>query len=599
MSIVKNLFLWVLKIFQNAINVVFTLMALVILLAVLSGVMAALTQKGLPAGTVLTLDARGGFSDQPAIAGFPGFGGAPPSVVETVLALDRAENDDRVAGLYMRIGGGGIPYAAAQELRQSIAAFRAAGKFVIVHAQSFSSNGLTDYYLASAADEIWLQPGTEVNMAGVASATLFMRGLFDKIEAKPQIEQRYEFKNAANVYTESDYTNAHREATTRLMQSLYDTATAETAASRGMSTDQFIALLNGAPHLSAEALANKLVDHLGFDDDAEKAATDRAGTEEEPVALATYYMDEGGSRYTVPFGADATIALVLGEGAIVDGSGASDPFGGESMMGGDSIAQAIRDATEDEDVKAILFRVSSPGGSAIASDQILDAIRKAQAAGKPVVVSMGTVAASGGYYVSLSADKIYAQPTTITGSIGVLSGKLAIGDSYALVGLNYRTLSVGGPLATMNLDGQPYTEEQLAALRKQVDQIYRDFTGKVAEGRKLPIEKVLEIARGRVWTGTDAKERGLVDEFGGLRDSLAAARQLAGIADDAKLNVKVYPAPKTPFEAFAAFFGGAHTAVYVLAALEPLIDSDAGKALMGLVREEEEPAMRMTPIMVR
>jgi protease-4 len=251
-------------------------------------------------------------------------------------------------------------------------------------------------------------------------------------------------------------------------------------------------------------------------------------------------------------------------------------------MGGDTIAKAIRDATEDSDVKAILFRVNSPGGSALASDQILQAVKKAQKAGKKVVVSMGDVAASGGYYVSLSADKIFAHETTITGSIGVLSGKIVTAGSWALLGIDLRPLGVGTN-ALMDSSVTPFTPEQWAAFNKGVDQIYEDFTAKVAAGRKMPIEKVREIAKGRVWSGTDAKERGLVDEFGGFRAALEATKALAGIPADSEINLKSYPKPKSPFEEIAEMFGTTAEVVRTVALMGELMEAEPVADFMKLI----------------
>jgi protease-4 len=291
-----------------------------------------------------------------------------------------------------------------------------------------------------------------------------------------------------------------------------------------------------------------------------------------------------------------TIAFIHGEGTINDGKSESSPFGGATSMGGDTIAQAFRDATDDKDVKAILFRVNSPGGSALASDQILDAIKKAQKAGKKVIVSMADVAASGGYYVSLSADKIFAHTTTITGSIGVLSGKIIDVNSWALIGINLRPIGVGQN-ALMQSSLQPFTPEQWVIFNRGIDQIYNDFTAKVATGRRMPIEKVREIAKGRVWTGADAKPRGLVDEFGGFRAALEATKAMAGIPADTEINLKSFPAPKSPFEEIAEAFGTSVQMVRTVAVLGELVDSRPFAELMEIFvandNESRSPQARM------
>jgi protease-4 len=517
---------------------------------------------------VLTLDMRNGLPDQRPNNPFVEQHSVA-SLIDAVTALAKAENDDHVKGLYMRVGGGGISSSEAQELRAALKSFKAKGKFVIAHAQAFYTTGMGDYLLASMADEIWLQPVSEMKTAGVSSTSVFLKGLLDKIEAKPEFEQRYEYKNAANMFTQTDFTPAHREASTRLIQSVFESATAQIAASRKRTPEEITALINGAPYLTQQAIDKKLIDKQGYDDEAEHAALARAGDKAELKTLSEYFKMSGSpwEGYGRP-----TIALIQGDGQINDGASESS-FGGTSSIGGDTISKAFRDATEDDNVKAILFRVNSPGGSALASDQILDSIKKAQKAGKKVIVSMGDVAASGGYYVSLSADKIFAHETTITGSIGVLSGKIVTSGSWALLGVNLRPIGVGTN-ALFDSAVQPFTPEQLVIFNKGLDQIYEDFTAKVAAGRKLPLEKVREIAKGRVWSGADAKPRGLVDEFGGFRAALEETKKLAGIPADSEINLKRFPAPKNPFEEIADAFGTSVEVVRTMALVGKVMDSE-------------------------
>ncbi|MBL8779818.1 MAG: S49 family peptidase, partial [Alphaproteobacteria bacterium] len=423
---------WFLARLKGIFNLFASIIIFFVLLFAISAVIGAFTQTKLPGELVLTMDLRKGlpdkrpsnpFADQRSVG----------SLIDAVTALAQAESDDRVKGAFIRVGGGGMSSADAQELRDALKAFRAKGKFVVAHAQAFYSTGMGDYFLATAADEIWLQPVSEMNTAGVSSTSVFLRNLLDKIEAKPEFTQRYEYKNAANMFMEKDFTAAHREASTRLIESVFETATAGIAADRKKTREEVVALIDAAPHLTQEAIDKKLIDKQGYDDEAEDAALARAGGKAELMTLSNYYKQAGSPWEGI---GRPTIAFVHGDGQINDGESEGGGFGGESSMGGDTIAKAIREATDDDEVKAILFRVNSPGGSALASDQILDAIKKAQKAGKKVVVSMGNVAASGGYYVSLSADQIYAHETTITGSIGVLSGKIVTAGSWALLGID-------------------------------------------------------------------------------------------------------------------------------------------------------------------
>ncbi len=584
---------WFLARLKGIFNRIASVIIFFVLLFITIAVVGVFTQPKLPGEMVLTLDMREGLPDQRPNNPFAEQHSVA-SIIDAVTALAKAEGDEHVKGLYLRVGGSGISSSEAQELRAALKSFKAKGKFVVAHAQAFYTSGMGDYLLASAADEIWLQPVSEMNTAGVSSTAVFLRGLLDKIEAKPEFTQRYEYKNAANMFTEKEFTAAHREANTRLIESVFESATADIAASRKKTRDEIVALINGAPYLTQQAIDKKLIDKQGYDDEAEDAALARAGGKAELKTLSEYFKMSGSpwEGYGRP-----TIAFVQGDGQINDGKSESG-FGDGSSMGGDTIAKAFRDATEDDDVKAILFRVNSPGGSALASDQILDSIKKAQKAGKKVVVSMGEVAASGGYYVSLSADKIFAHETTITGSIGVLSGKLVTSGSWALLGINLRPLGVGTN-ALMDSATQPFTPEQWAIFNNGVDQIYEDFTAKVAAGRKLPVEKVREIAKGRVWTGADAKPRGLVDEFGGFRAALEATKALAGIPADAQINLKRYPAPKSPWEEIAEIFGTSAEVVRTVAILGKVMETEPvaefTHTLVDDAKQSRVPQMRMDP----
>ncbi|MEQ1865892.1 MAG: signal peptide peptidase SppA [Micropepsaceae bacterium] len=583
---------WFLARLKGIFNWIASIIIFFVLLAVVGGIIGMFTQPKLPGEVVLTLDMRDGLPDQGRNNPFAGQQHRVASIIDAVTALAKAESDDKVKGLYMRVGGGGISSSAAQELRAAIKSFKAKGKFVFAHAQAFYTAGMGDYLLASAADEIWLQPVSEMKTAGVSSTSVFLRNMLDKIGTKPEFAQRYEYKNAANMFMEKDFTPAHREASTRLIESVFESATAEIAASRKKTRDEVVALVNAAPYLTQQAIDKKLIDKQGYDDEAEDAALARAGGKAELKSLSDYYKLAGSPWEGI---GRPTIAFIQGDGQINDGESESD-FGGDTSMGGDTIAQAFRDATDDENVKAILFRVNSPGGSALASDQILDAVKKAQKAGKKVVVSMADVAASGGYYVSLSADKIFAHETTITGSIGVLSGKLVTVGSWAMLGIDLKSISVGTN-ALMDASTQSFTPEQWAAFNRGIDQIYEDFTAKVAAGRKMPVEKIREIAKGRVWTGADAKARGLVDEFGGFRAALEATKAMAGIPADADINLQRFPGPKNPFDEIAEMFGTTAEMARTMVMLGKVMESEpvaqVSRILVDDAKQSRSPQMLM------
>lgn len=512
------------------------------------GMMSDESETAMPrAGIVLELDLRTARLDTPSTSPFAF--AEPLSVVDIVRTLQHAETDERVHGVFIRANEFGMSPGSAEELRGAIEDFRSAGKFVISHAQGFEGTSVTGYFAVAGSDEIWLQDTSNFTAAGLAAEIPFLGGLFEQFDAVPQFEQFHEYKNAANTYTEAGLTEAHREAAMSYMTSIYDTAVAAIAGDRNMSADQVGALFEASPHTAETAMDEGLVDRLGHVVEAREAAIGRAGAGADAMDIAEYHAQLG------QWNNNPVIALIEGQGAIVTGSPEQGPFGGSEMIGGDRMSEAILAAAEDDDVRAILVRVDSPGGSAIASDQIWFAINRAREAGKPVVVSMGSLAASGGYYIAAPADYVVANATTLTGSIGVLGGKVVLEGTYDLVGLNVETLSVGGEYATAFSGQNEWTETQRAAYRDQMSNIYDDFTQRVADGRDLPLERVLEIARGRVWTGAQALDLGLVDEIGGFRDAVDAAKELAGFSADDEIQLRRYPRELSPFEALSEIFG--------------------------------------------
>jgi protease-4 len=420
-----------------------------------------------------------------------------------------------------------------------------------------------------------MQPASSFFPAGTATTTVFFKGLFDKLDATPQFVQRDEYKSAADIYTQTDYTGPHREATTRVLQSWYDNAVRTIAGARKIAPAALTQFLEASPALVDEVKAAGLISAVGYDDDARLAARDKAGPDAKITQFEKYFaavrrIDSQGSN---------AIAFVHAAGDIVEGDEDVAELSGDNVVAGDTFAHAIRSAIDDESVKAILVRIDSPGGSALASDQILDALRKARAAGKPVVVSMGSLAASGGYYIALAADRIVAEPGTLTGSIGVVFGKVAIGKSLQLAGLQGREIGIGKN--ALLLSGlEPWTDAQLAEINQQADMIYTDFTRKVAEGRHLPLARVQEIARGRVWTGADAKERGLVDRLGGFWTAVEEVKRLAGMDPKARVTFRTYPQNRGFFGSVERFFEASAATVKALQGFNALMRSTPVRAIM-------------------
>jgi protease IV len=464
---------------------------------------------------------------------------------DVVDAIDRGANDDRVVGMVAKIGAARMGLAQVQEIRDAVQRFRAHKKFAVAYSETFGEFGPGNgaYYLATAFDQIYLQPSGDVGLTGIMMESPFIKGTLSKLGVTFHGDHRYEYKNALNFYTETKYTAPHKEAMTAILNSWFSQMKDGICQARQIAPDKFQALVDAGPYLGKEAVSAKLVDGVAYRDEVYGKVKSKAGDGAELLYLEKY-LDRAGR----PHEKGKTVALVFGVGAVTRGKSDYDPVQGSQNMGSDTVASAIRTAAGDKDVKAILFRVDSPGGSYVASDTIWREVVRARQAGKPVIVSMGDLAGSGGYFVAMAADKIVAQPGTITASIGVLGGKMLTSGLWNKVGLSWDEVHQGAS-ATMFTGTHDYTPAEWARFQSWLDRVYVDFTGKVADGRKLPKEKVLEIAKGRIWSGQDAKNLGLVDELGGYDTALKLAKKAAGIPDSDEVKVVVYPRPKNWFEA--------------------------------------------------
>ena len=503
-------------------------------------------------GTVLSLDLTAGLSDIAPREGLGAlFSDQKPTLRDVLDAIERAGTDPRVKGVFARVGGDDVPTAQAQELRDAIAAFRAKGKFAIAYADTIGEFGAGThaYYLAAGFDEIWLQPQGIVGLSGLRTEAPFFRGLLDKIGVLPSFDHREEYKTAFNMLTEHQMTAPHREETEAIVRSVFSQIVAGIAHDRKLEENQVRALVDQGLLLPDEALKAHLIDHVGYRDDAEAAAKARASKGAELVATLKYLDSAGRPHETGP-----TIALIYGTGLIQRGTSTTNPFSASGLMGADTMSRAFDKAAHDADVKAILFRVDSPGGSAVASETIWHAVERAHASRKPIIVSMGAVAGSGGYYIAAPADKIVAEPATLTGSIGVLAGKLVLGGLWDKLGVSWDTVSEGANVSLFSTleDFSPQERQRFEAF---LDEAYATFKDRVAKGRKLAEDGVEGAAKGRVWTGEDAKAHGLVDVLGGFGTALRLAKQAANIPDDQDVTLKLYPRAETVGEAFGRLLG--------------------------------------------
>jgi len=525
---------------------------------------SAARPQAVPAHAVISLDLRQPITDQEPSNPLVSLGRRSLSVMSVIEALRRAETDDRVKAVFVRLPEGGVEPGAADELRQALKHFRAAGKKVIAHSQGLYPSGAiaSTYMLGAAADELWMQPGASFQVTGMASEDIFFKRAFDKYGVKADFEQRYEYKNAVNPYLQEDYTPAHRESNLSWMGSVFANSVAAAATDRKTDPARLRATLENGPYLADQARAAGLIDKVGQVKEAEDAARAIAGSGADTIDIDAYGR---ASRPHNRGGDHAEIAVVEAEGPIVTGrDGSSNPFSGSSTIYSDDISKALYDAAKDKDVKAIVFRVNSPGGSDTASEQILAGVRAAKAAKKPVVVSMGTYGASGGYWIASEASAIVAQPSTLTGSIGVFGGKFVLGPALARYGVDIRETHVGSEYAGAFGMGREFKPEERAAFAGWMDQIYGNFLQRVATGRNLPLQKVQAIAKGRVWTGAQAKELGLVDDVGGFYQAVDKAKALAGLKGEVRLK-RMSPSG-SPFEALERALGVSATSVRTLAA---------------------------------
>jgi len=402
-----------------------------------------------------------------------------PDVIE---GLRRAREDDRVRALVAKVGGGRIGLARMQELREAVSEFRESGKLTVAWSETFGefTQGNVPYYLATAFDRIYLQPSGSVGLTGVAVEQLFLHDALAKAGIAFQSAKRYEYKSAADNLTERGFTGPTREAAERLAASVVEQITAAIAERRGKTAEQARALLDRGPFLAEDAQAEGLVDALAYRDEVYTDVRKEAGPDAILQYVARYQRSHALAQRArkLPNPRERFVAVIYASGPIKQGRSGRSPLGGGSI-GSDTVAAALRSATSDERVRAVLLRVNSPGGSAVASDTIWREVVRTRAAGKPVVVSMSDVAASGGYYISMAADVIVAQPGTLTGSIGVITGKPVFEEAFGRIGITTDSVSVGRG-ATMFAPTHPFSEDEWQRLNRWLDAIYRDFTEKVA-----------------------------------------------------------------------------------------------------------------------
>ncbi len=470
------------------------------------------------------------------------------SLLDIIHAIDTARNDDHVKGLVVRFGGTQPSLAQAEEIRMALARFRTSNKFTYAFGSTYGDfgGGNRAYFIASGFENIWLQHAGAVSLTGIEIEAPFGKDALDKLGVKGDFLRREEYKSVMETFTRDDFSAPVRAN----MQGMIDDLSAQEAEgiALGLKWDvpRVKKLMERGPFTATEALKNNLVTHIGSANELEDELKKKAGDDVEIVGAEDYlgYSNGGGKGGGSP---KSSIALIFGTGMIADHASGGAGMAGEDVMSAEKIAGAFDDAAEDKKVKAIIFRIDSPGGSPEASETIRAALVHAQKAGKPVFVSMGGVAASGGYWIAMNADQIIADPGTITGSIGVVAGKFVLTGLMEKLGITTDSLTTGGNgnLWSMTKD---FTPEQRERMNAFLDDTYHDFISSVAEARKIPLEKMPDIAKGRVYTGAQAQKVGLVDDLGGLDVTLGAVRKKLGLTPDDMISIELFPPPLSPAE---------------------------------------------------
>jgi len=540
--------------------IIFTLLGVAVFVSIVGFVLLYLIvsrEPAVPSNTMLVLRV-GGDLNEVAPADVVGYlrGARTPTLRSIVDDLRKAKVDSRVKAVLLKPTGFDSPFwGKVQEIREAIVDFRKSGKPIYAYLETAAER---EYYLATACDRIFLMPSSPLDLKGVATYELFLRGTLDKIGAVPDLHHIGDYKTATNTFTQKTYTTAHKEMDESLNQDLYGALVDGIATGRKKPADEIRRLIDDGPYLPEDALRAGLVDDVIYEDQVRDKL--RSGRDLRPLDGDDYARV---SLSSVGLNRGPRIALIYAAGTINVGKSGWDPVNGP-IVGSDTLNDYIRQARRDSAVRAIVLRVDSPGGSATASDAIWRElmIARNERQDRPIVVSMSDLAASGGYYIALPAQVIVAEPATLTGSIGIFGGKVVTGGVYEKLGAHIESTSIGRN-AEIDSPARPYNQEELGKLQEQLQAFYDQFVEKVADSRHTTPEKIDQIAQGRVWTGHQAKENGLVDELGGLDRAIAVAKQRARIAPDTQVELSIYPPRKGFYELLTEQLGGASDSMAV------------------------------------
>ena len=508
-------------------------------------------EPSVPSNAVLVLRVEGDLADSASDTVFDSvFGGRRYGARAIVQNLRKAKADRRISAVIVRpIGLSSAYWARLQEVRDAILDFTSSGKTAVAHLEY---GGDREYFVASACNRVFLLPTSPLAVSGFASYELFLRGTLDKIGAYPDFLHIGDFKTAPNQFTETTFTPAHREMAESLNRDLFEQFVQAVAASRKKTPAEVRALVDDGPFLAEDAVRVGLIDDVAYDDQLDVKI-------KQPGKSLVRIKDDDYAKVrpaSVGLGGRSRIAVINAYGVINSGRSGIDPLNG-AVAGSDTLVEYIRKAKKDRSIKAIVLHVDSPGGSTVASDVIWRELMQARTGpgARPLVASMSDLAASGGYYIAMAAPDIVAEPGTLTGSIGIFGGKIVTGGTYGKLGMNVEAVSIGRH-AEMNSPVRPYSEEDRAKLEEQLRAFYDQFIEKAAASRRKKPEEIDAIAQGRVWTGRQAKDLGLVDALGGLDKAVAIAKERAKIPAGEQVELVVYPPRRSLYDLLMASFSG-------------------------------------------
>ena len=543
---------------RRGLAIIFSLLATALVVSIVGFTLMYLLfgrEPAVPSNATLVLKVGGTLSEL-APADVVGYlrGSKAPTVRAIVDNLRKAKVDPRVKGVLLKPTGFESPFwGKVQEVRDAVLDFKKSGKPIYAYLEY---GGDREYYLATAADKIFLMPSAPLDLVGVASYELFLRGTLDKIGAYADLHRIGQYKTAVNTFKEKGFTAAHKEMDESMNRDLYEQIVRGIADGRKKNEADVRALIDDGPFLPEDALSAGLVDEIAYEDQVDdklRAGETRRhldGDDYARVSLASLGLNKG-----------PRVAVIYASGTINGGKSGYDPVNG-AVLGSETLIEYIRQARRDSSVRAIVLRVDSPGGSTTASDAVWRelVITKTERADRPLVVSMSDLAASGGYYIAMPAQVIVAQPSTLTGSIGIFGGKFTTGGVYEKLGARIDSTSIGKN-AELNSPARPYNASELKKVVEQLQSFYDQFVERVAESRHSTPEKIDALAQGRVWTGRQARENGLVDELGGLDRAIALAKQRAKIAPDSDVELVAFPPRKSFYELLSDQFSGSSESI--------------------------------------